>query len=160
MEIDLKPGLTVQQLDARLLRDFEKFINKDFSNALDELLPRKLIPVAVRLSGIAPDTKVNQITREEREKLISVIKAFPVTPVRFRPVEEAIVTSGGVKVSEVDPHTMRVPAGSGAVLYRGSAGSGRLYRRLQPSDRLFHRPPGSTVHGRGRDDTMGRIEKL
>ena len=106
MEIDLKPGLTVQQLDARLLRDFEKFINKDFSNALDELLPRKLIPVAVRLSGIAPDTKVNQITREEREKLISVIKAFPVTPVRFRPVEEAIVTSGGVKVSEVDPHTM------------------------------------------------------
>lgn len=90
MEIDLKPGLTVQQLDARLLRDFEKFINKDFSNALDELLPRKLIPVAVRLSGIAPDTKVNQITREEREKLISVIKAFPVTPVRFRPVEEAI----------------------------------------------------------------------
>lgn len=65
-----------------------------------------MIPVAVRLSGIAPDTKVNQITREEREKLISVIKAFPVTPVRFRPVEEAIVTSGGVKVSEVDPHTM------------------------------------------------------
>ncbi len=106
MEIDLKPGLTVQQLDARLLRDFEKYINKDFSNALDELLPRKLIPVAVQLSGIAPDTKVNQITREEREKLVAVIKAFPVTPVRFRPVEEAIVTSGGVKVSEVDPHTM------------------------------------------------------
>ena len=106
MEIDLKPGLTVQQLDARLLRDFEKYINKDFSNALDELLPRKLIPVAVQLSGIAPDTKVNQITREEREKLAAVIKAFPVTPVRFRPVEEAIVTSGGVKVSEVDPHTM------------------------------------------------------
>ena len=106
LSIDLKPALDEKKLDARLLRDFEKFINKDFSNALDELLPRKLIPVAVRLSGIAPDTKVNQITREEREKLISVIKAFPVTPVRFRPVEEAIVTSGGVKVSEVDPHTM------------------------------------------------------
>ena len=81
MEIDLKPGLTVQQLDARLLRDFEKFINKDFSNALDELLPRKLIPVAVRLSGIAPDTKVNaDHPGGTPEKLISVIKAFPVTP--------------------------------------------------------------------------------
>ena len=107
MEIDLKPGYrSAAAACPGLLRDFEKYINKDFSNALDELLPRKLIPVAVQLSGIAPDTKVNQITREEREKLAAVIKAFPVTPVRFRPVEEAIVTSGGVKVSEVDPHTM------------------------------------------------------
>ena len=104
--IDLKPGLDLHQLDARLLRDFGKFSNKDFSNALDELLPRKLIPVVVRLSGIEADRKVHQITREERERLAALIKGFPVTPERFRPVEEAIVTSGGVDVRQVDPHTM------------------------------------------------------
>lgn len=106
MFIDLKPGLTPQQLDARLLRDFGRQLNRDFSNSLDELLPRKLIPVAVRLSQIPPETKVNQITREQRERLAALIKAFPVTPKEFRPVEEAIVTSGGVKVSEIDPGTM------------------------------------------------------
>ena len=106
MTIDLKPGLDLHQLDARLLRDFGKFSNKDFSNALDELLPRKLIPVVVRLSGIEADRKVHQITREERERLAALIKGFPVTPERFRPVEEAIVTSGGVYVRQVDPHTM------------------------------------------------------
>lgn len=106
LSVDLKPGLTIQQLNARLLRDFGGQLNRDFGNALDALLPRKLIPVAVRLSQIPPDTKVNQITREQRERLIEVIKALPITPKEFRPVEEAIVTSGGVKVSEIDPKTM------------------------------------------------------
>ena len=122
MTIDLKPGLDLHQLDARLLRDFGKFSNKDFSNALDELLPRKLIPVVVRLSGIEADRKVHQITREERERLAALIKGFPVTPERFRPVEEAIVTSGGVDVRQVDPPYNGVPALPGTVFRRGGAG--------------------------------------
>lgn len=106
MEIDLKPGLTAQQLDARLLRDFEENRNRDFGNALDALLPRKMIPVVVRLSGIPGEEKVHQITREQRQGLCALLKAFPVTPKAFRPIEEAIVTSGGVKVGEINPKTM------------------------------------------------------
>ncbi len=106
MEIDLKPGLSEEQLDARLLRDFEQFRNKAFSNSLSLLLPRKMIPVVVKLSGIPADLKVNQITKEQRLKLISVVKAFPISAKCFRPIEEAIVTAGGVNVSEVSPKTM------------------------------------------------------
>ncbi len=104
--IDLKPGLTPEQLDARLLRDFEKNINKDFVNSLGALLPRKLIPVAVRRSQIAPDTKCNMVTHEQRRQFGAMLKAFPVTIEGFRPIAEAIVTSGGVTVKEVDPRTM------------------------------------------------------
>lgn len=107
LEVDLKPALSDEQLDARLLRDFEKFINKDFSNALDELLPRKFIPVAIRLAGIEPERKVHQITREQRAELVRVIKHLTIHPKRFRPVDEAIVTAGGVKTAEVNPSTMQ-----------------------------------------------------
>ena len=106
MEIDLKPALSEEQLDARLLRDFEQFKNKAFSNSLSLLLPRKMIPVVVKLSGIPAEQKVNQITKEQRMKLISVIKSFPISAKCFRPIEEAIVTAGGVAVSEVSPKTM------------------------------------------------------
>jgi predicted Rossmann fold flavoprotein len=104
--IDLKPALDEQALDARILRDFSENANKDFGNSLDRLLPRKLIPVIIRLSGIKPDTKVNQITKEQRRRLCGLLKALPLTPWRFRPVEEAVVTSGGGSVSEINPKTM------------------------------------------------------
>ncbi len=106
MEIDLKPGLEEQQLDTRLLRDFEEARNRDFSNALDHLLPRKLIPVAVRLSGIPADTKVHSVTKEQRRSFVRLLKALPVTPAGFRPVDEAIITAGGISVREINPKTM------------------------------------------------------
>lgn len=106
LSIDLKPGLDEAQLDARLLRDFTQNQNKDFGNSLSSLLPAKLIPVAVSRSGIPAHTKVNQITREQRRSFIALLKQFTLTPVAFRPIEEAIVTSGGVKVSQVNPGSM------------------------------------------------------
>lgn len=106
LEIDLKPALDEKKLDARLLRDFDKFKNRDFANALDELAGRTMIPVLIELSGIAPDTKVNSITREQRHALLRLFKAFPVSVSGTRPVNEAIVTSGGVSTREVNPRTM------------------------------------------------------
>lgn len=105
--IDLKPALDEQALDKRIQRDFTELSNKDFINSLNKLLPKKLIPVIVLLSGISPSTKVNQITREERQRLVHLIKNFEVQVNAFRPVEEAIVTSGGVNVKEIDPRTMK-----------------------------------------------------
>lgn len=106
MEIDLKPGLDDARLEMRLLRDFEKYANKDLINALGDLLPRTLIPVMIGLCGLDPHQKVNQITKEQRRKLIERIKRLPLTPRRFRPLAEAIITSGGIKVGEVSPATM------------------------------------------------------
>lgn len=106
LKIDLKPGLTPEQLDQRMIRDFSENLNRDFSNGIRKLLPAKLIPVAVRLSGIAADQKVNAITKEQRRGFGELIKAFPVRISGFRPVEEAIVTSGGVSVKEISPKTM------------------------------------------------------
>jgi len=106
IRIDLKPALDEKTLDARLLSDFQKYHNKDFQNALDDLLPQKMIPVIVRLSGISPHKKVHSITKEERRTLCELIRAFPVTPNGFRPIREAIVTKGGVSVKEVNPKTM------------------------------------------------------
>lgn len=106
LSIDMKPALSEQQLDARLLRDFEQNLNKDLINALGALLPSKMIPVMISRSGIPPQTKVNQITKEQRRTLVEAIKKFTLKPVAFSPIEEAIVTSGGVKVSEVNPGTM------------------------------------------------------
>ena len=106
LAIDLKPGLDEKKLDARLLRDFEKYRNRDFRNALDDLAGRTMIPVLVRLSGIPEDTKVNAVTREQRKALVALFKAFPVRVSGPRPVSEAIVTAGGVDVKEVDPRTM------------------------------------------------------
>ena len=106
LKIDLKPGLTHQQLDARLQRDFGENINRIFGNSLSKLLPAKLIPVAVRLSGIEGERRINQVTREERVKFGELLKAFPLTVKGFRPIEEAIITSGGVDVKEINPKTM------------------------------------------------------
>lgn len=104
--IDLKPGLSEQQLDARILRDFSENINRIFGNSLSKLLPAKLVPTAVRLSGIPGERKVNQITREERLEFVRLLKAFPLTVKAFRPIEEAIITSGGVNIKEINPKTM------------------------------------------------------
>jgi len=106
LAIDLKPALTPEQLDARILRDFGEFANRDFANSLGALLPRALIPIMIRLCGIEGSVKVNQITKEERRRLIQLMKALPLTPKAFRPLEEAVVTSGGVKTGEIDPRTM------------------------------------------------------
>ena len=104
--IDLKPALDEKTLDKRILRDFESFSNKNFSNALDELLPKKLIPVIVGLSGISPHKKVNMITKEERETLLKLLKNLTMTVKRLRPIDEAIVTRGGIAVNEINPSTM------------------------------------------------------
>ena len=106
LEIDLKPGLDEKKLDARLLRDFEKYANKEYKNALGDLLGSKMIPVVIRLSGIPEDTRVNHITREQRMKLLHLLKAFPVAVSGARPIDEAIVTAGGVSTKEVNPRTM------------------------------------------------------
>ena len=106
LEIDLKPGLTAEKLDERLVRDFAQNANRDFINALDDLLPKKLIDVMVERSGIPERTKVNAVTRPQRLKLRDLIKAFPIALVRPRPIAEAIVTAGGVDVAQIQPRTM------------------------------------------------------
>lgn len=106
IEIDLKPALTEEVLDKRLLRDFEKFHSKQFINSLGELLPKKLIPVVAALSGIPREKQVNHITKQERHALCRVLKHLTVTVTGLRPVAEAIVTSGGICVKEVNPSTM------------------------------------------------------
>lgn len=104
--IDLKPALTIEQLDQRILRDFEKFKNKQFKNALGALLPSRLIPVAVALSQVDAERKVHEITKEERKSLLQVLKNFPATLTGFWDFKEAIITRGGVHVKEIDPSTM------------------------------------------------------
>ncbi|MBR7132286.1 MAG: NAD(P)/FAD-dependent oxidoreductase [Clostridia bacterium] len=105
--IDLKPALSIEQLDSRVLRDFSEQQNKDFSNSLDKLLPKSLIPVIVSLSGISGDCKVNSVSREQRRELCLLIKNFPLSITGFRPIEEAIITRGGVSVKEINPATMQ-----------------------------------------------------
>lgn len=107
LAIDFKPALDAEKLDERLLRDFSKYANRNFANALDDLAARSFIPVLVRMSGIAPDTKVNSVTREQRHALGALLKAFPVRVSAPRPIDEAIVTSGGVDVRQIDPRSMR-----------------------------------------------------
>ena len=106
MEIDLKPALTEEQLDKRVLKDFEEAKNKQFKNSIGKLFPAKMIPVMIGLSGIDRDKKVNEITKEERLKFVRLIKAFPLTLNGLRDFNEAIITKGGVRVSEVNPSTM------------------------------------------------------
>lgn len=106
LEIDLKPALDVAQLDKRLLRDFEEYSNRDFANSLDKLLPKSIIPIIINMSGISPHTKVNQISREQRTALINAVKHFKLNVTGLRPIEEAIVTSGGISVKEINPATM------------------------------------------------------
>lgn len=104
--IDLKPALDIEQLDKRLLRDFEDNKNKAFKNSLSGLFPARLIPVMIELSGIEPDKKVNEISREERRSFLELIKNLPLTVTGTRPFAEAIITQGGVSVKDIDPHTM------------------------------------------------------
>lgn len=104
--IDLKPGLDMEQLDVRVLRDFDEFTNKNFNNALDKLLPKSLIPVVIRRSGIDEYKKVHEISREERQRLVNTIKDLEFTLTGLRGYNEAIITQGGVSVKEIDPSTM------------------------------------------------------
>lgn len=104
--VDLKPALDEEKLDKRVQKDFQKYTNKKFEKALDDLLPQKLIPVIIKLSEISPDTVVHQISREQRKNLVHLLKNLTFTVKRYRPIEEAIITSGGVKVSEINASTM------------------------------------------------------
>ncbi|MDR1131860.1 MAG: NAD(P)/FAD-dependent oxidoreductase [Oscillospiraceae bacterium] len=106
LSIDLKPGLDARRLDERIRRDFKKYANRDFANALHGLAGRAMIPVLVRLSGIPGETKVHSVTREQRRALVSLFKGFPVSISGPRPIAEAIITSGGVDTREIDPKTM------------------------------------------------------
>ncbi|MBR1762879.1 MAG: NAD(P)/FAD-dependent oxidoreductase [Eubacterium sp.] len=105
--IDLKPALDEKTLDKRIQRDFEENKNRDFINSLSKLLPNKIIPTVVKLSRIEPSTKCNQITKEQRKNLVLLLKNFTVNISDFRPIEEAVVTSGGIDVKEIDPKTMK-----------------------------------------------------
>ena len=113
LKIDLKPALNMEKLDARILRDFEKEKNKSFKNSLDGLLPQKMIDPIIKLSGINSDKKVNEITKQERMVLENILKDFKIIVSDFRPINEAIVTSGGVSVKEINPKTMESKLVSG-----------------------------------------------
>ena len=106
MFIDLKPALSKEQLDHRILRDFEEAKNRQFKNALGGLFPAKLTPVMIELSGINPERKVNEVSREERLGFVELIKNLPLTVTGLRDYNEAIITKGGVSVKEVNPSTM------------------------------------------------------
>ena len=106
LKINLKPALSFEKLNDRLVRDFDKFAKKQFKNSLNELLPKSLIPVIIKLSRIDADKSVHQITREERHKLVQLISGLPLEITKARPIEEAIVTAGGINIKEIDPRTM------------------------------------------------------
>ena len=111
--LDLKPVLDEEKLDKRIQRDFQKYANKNFENSLNDLLPKKLIPVIVKLSRIDPYMKVNQISKEDRKNLVHLIKNITLTVKNYRPIEEAIITSGGIKTSEINSSTMESKLVSG-----------------------------------------------
>ena len=106
LEIDLKPALSEEKLDARILRDFDEQKNKQFKNSLDKLLPQKLIPVIIEKTNINESKKINEITKQERQKLVNELKHFKISINGTRPIEEAIVTSGGINIKEINPKTM------------------------------------------------------
>ena len=113
LTIDLKPALTEEKLNDRILRDFEEFKNKEFKNSLDKLLPQKLISVIIERSGINSEKQVNSITKQERMKIVKLLKEFEVTLKNFRRIEDGIITSGGVSIKEVNPKTMESKLVSG-----------------------------------------------
>lgn len=113
LKIDLKPALSFEQLDARVLRDFDEFKNKQFKNALDKLLPKKMIDVIIEMSKINSEKKINEVTKEERHNLVKLLKNFEVTIQGFRPVDEAIITTGGISTKEINPKTMESKIVSG-----------------------------------------------
>ena len=104
--IDLKPALTYEKLDSRVLRDFNAEKNKLFRNALDNLLPKKLIEPVIELSGINENKRVNEITKEERKEIIKILKEFTITLKAFRSIDDAIITAGGVDIKQINPKTM------------------------------------------------------
>ena len=104
--LDLKPALEGEKLEARILRDLEQYQNRSMENALVDLLPRSMIPVVLRRLDISPEMQANSLTKQKRRALVELLKAFPIDITGKRPVSEAIITSGGVKVSEIDPKTM------------------------------------------------------
>lgn len=106
INLDLKPALDEEKLDKRIIKDFTKYTNKNFENSLDDLLPKKLIPIIIELSEIPRHLKVNQISKKQRLNLVHLLKNLTFTVKRYRPIEEAIVTSGGIKVSEINSSTM------------------------------------------------------
>ncbi len=106
LKIDLKPALTEEKLDARILRDFEEVKNKEFKNSLNKLLPQKLIPVIIEKTEIDPYKRVNEITKEERTKIVKILKNFVISINGVRPIDEAIITSGGINIKEINPKTM------------------------------------------------------
>ena len=111
--IDMKPALDEKQLDLRIIRDFEKYSNRDLSNAMVDLLPQRMISAIIALSSIDPSTKANQITKTQRNALVTNLKNLKLSPKAFRPIDEAIITSGGINVSEIDPKTMQSKLVSG-----------------------------------------------
>ena len=106
LNIDLKPALNEEKLNERILRDFEQEKNKQFKNSLDKLLPQKMIGEFINLSNINPEKKVNEITKQERTSIVRLLKSFELTISSFRPIDEAIVTSGGINIKEINPKTM------------------------------------------------------
>ncbi len=116
LTIDLKPALTEEQLDKRVLRDLEAFHNRDIINSLDELLPKRLIPVVVKLADLDAHKKCSELQKEERRRLVKTLKCLTLTFENFRPIEEAIITRGGVKVKEIDPKTMQSKLSPGLYL--------------------------------------------
>jgi predicted Rossmann fold flavoprotein len=106
LHIDLKPALSVEKLDLRIQRDFDKFKRKQFKNCLDELLPSKLIPYIIKLSKIDEDKQIDQITKQERAKIVELLKNLQFTIKKFRPIDEAIITAGGINIKEINPATM------------------------------------------------------
>lgn len=106
LDIDLKPALSEEKLDLRILRDFEEVKNKEFKNSLNKLLPQKLIPVVIEKTKINPKKQVNEITKEERQRIIKILKGFEITINGIRPIEESIITSGGISTKEINPKTM------------------------------------------------------
>jgi len=106
LTIDLKPALTEEKLDDRILRDFNEEKNKAFKNSLEKLLPKKMIPIVIELSNIDPDKKVNEVTKEERERLVKLLKNFTIQINNFSSIDEAIITAGGISIKEINPKTM------------------------------------------------------
>ena len=106
LKIDLKPALSEEKLNDRILRDFNEFKNKQFKNSLEKLLPQKLINIVIEKSKINPEKKVNEVTKQERIELIKILKGLNIEIKKFRPIDEAIVTSGGVSIKEINPKTM------------------------------------------------------
>ena len=128
--LDLKPALTMEQLDARILREFEAGPNKQFKNVIGVLFPSSLTPVMLEIGGILPEKKIHDISKEERTHFEEIVKAFPFTIVGMGEFKEAVITRGGVSVKDVHPRDHGIQEGKESVFYRRSAGPGRCDRRL------------------------------